>query len=255
VLRRLHPNEYAKIEDLMLRELGPASLEWLYYFETEKDRIIVYSSESLEDCMTILEGVNIVIVTDSQATLQDFLRKLDAQKSCAFRCPEWMAPTIMGRFPPKSADYRGVVLLTYSVNEKDFRSYVDDRYTVRILSEGDAEEVTVVYSKSHWSPEFIRERIRKGAFYGIYEANKLVSWLGTIWESKKAYEIGFAFTKEECRRKGLMKTLTSILTEKALSKGKIPLLHTVKENLPAIRVAQSLGYSLKAKEWAYFYNP
>jgi len=134
VLRRLHPNEYAKIEDLMLRELGPASLEWLYCFETEKDRIVVYSSESLEDCMTILEGVNIVIVTDSQATLQDFLRKLDAQKSYAFRCPEWMAPTIMGRFPPKSADYRGVVLLTYSVNEKDFRSYVDDRYTVRILS-------------------------------------------------------------------------------------------------------------------------
>jgi len=134
VLRRLHPNEYAKIEDLMLRKLGPASLEWLYYFETEKDRIIVYSSESLEDCMTILEGVNIVIVMDSQATLQDFLRKLDAQKNYAFRCPEWMAPTIMGRFPPNSADYRGVVLLTYSVNEKDFRSYVDDRYTVRILS-------------------------------------------------------------------------------------------------------------------------
>jgi len=49
----------------MLRELGPASLEWLYYFETEKDRIVVYSSESLKDCMTILEGVNIVIVTDS----------------------------------------------------------------------------------------------------------------------------------------------------------------------------------------------
>jgi predicted GNAT family acetyltransferase len=52
-----------------------------------------------------------------------------------------------------------------------------------------------------------------------------------------------------------MKILTSALSEKVIRKGKIPLIHTVETNIPAIKVAENLGYDLKAREWAYFYNP
>jgi predicted GNAT family acetyltransferase len=186
--------------------------------------------------------------------LQDSLEKLDKHKSYAFRCSEWMTAAVLERFPPKNREHKGVILLTYTASEEDFRRYIDSHHFTRILTDDDAHEV-LANSGSHWSPEFIRERIRKGSFYGVYTANKLVSWLGTIWESGKACEIGFAFTRPEYRRKGMMKTLTSILTEKILGKGKIPLLHTVQENDSAIRMAQSLGYDLKAREWAYFYNP
>jgi predicted GNAT family acetyltransferase len=204
--------------------------------------------------MIVFEGVNVLLVTSSQIVLQNCLKTLDGQKSYAFRCPEWMASTVLERFPPKSAEHSGVVLLTCTVNAKDFTKYSCDRHLIRILTDDDADEV-IAHSENHWSSEFIRERIGKGSFYGICENDELVSWAGTLWESKKACEIGFAFTTDEHRGKGMMKNLASILTEEILGKGKVPLLHTVQDNSAAMGTSQSLGYSPKVREWAYFYNP
>jgi predicted GNAT family acetyltransferase len=254
MLQHLHPQQFPAIEESLSQLIGPASFEWLYHFETATNRIVAYSSQNLEDCMIIFDEVNVLLVTSSQTVLQDCLKKLNVQKSYAFRCPDWMASTILERFPPRNTEHGGVVLLTCTVDAKDFTEYSGSRHLIRILTDDDADEV-IVHSGNHWSLEFIRERIGKGSFYGVHEKNELVSWLGTLWESKKACEIGFAFTTDEYRGKGMMKNLTSILTEEILSKGKIPLLHTVQDNSAAIRTSQSLGYSLKAREWAYFYNP
>ena len=253
MIRKLHPRQYSKVESVLLHLLDAASLEWLYHFEAARDKIVVYRDKSFKDCMLIFGKINVLIVTDSQAILEDFLKKLDAAKGYGFRCPEWMAPTIMEKFPPKETDYKGIVLLTYSSSKDEFVKYSGVHHIVRVLSEDDANEV-IAYSSHHWSPVFIRERVKKGVFYGIYQANELISWVGTIWESKIACEIGFAFTKEGHRGEGLMKTLTSVITEKILQGQKIPILHTVETNTPAIRVAESLGYNLRAREWAYFYN-
>jgi predicted GNAT family acetyltransferase len=127
-------------------------------------------------------------------------------------------------------------------------------YDVRVLSEKDASEV-ITRSSGRWDPSFVREKIRKGVFRGIYQGDKTISWLGVIWESEKACEIGFAFTKEEHRSKGLMKILTSTMTQEILQRGKIPLFHTTETNVPVMKIAESLGYTLSAREWAYFYNP
>jgi predicted GNAT family acetyltransferase len=253
MIRKLHPKQYSQVESLLLHMFDAASLEWLYHFETARDKIVAYSSKNLKDGMLIFGEINVLILTDSQAILEGFLNKLDTEKGYGFRCLEWMAPIIMEKFPPKEADYKGIVLLTYSCSEDEFVKYTDAQYVVRVLSEDDANEVTT-YSRHHWSPDFIRERIKKGLFYGIYQANELISWLGTIWESKRACEIGFAFTKEKHRGRGLMKILTSVVTEKTLQNRKIPIFHTAETNIPAIRVAESLGYDLRAREWAYFYN-
>lgn len=254
MLQQLHPQQFPAIEESLFQLIGPASFEWLYHFETATNRIVAYSSQNLKDCMIIFDGANVLLVTSSQTVLQDCLKKLDVQKSYAFRCPEWMASTVLERFPPRNTEQAGVVLLTCTVNAKDFTKYSGNRHLVRILTDDDADEV-IAHSGNHWSSEFIRERIRKGSFYGVHEKNELVSWLGTLWEGKKACEIGFAFTTDEYRGKGMMKNLTSILTEEILSKGKVPLLHTVQDNSAAMRTSQSLGYSPKAREWAYFYNP
>lgn len=253
VIHRLPSDQYSRVKDSLFHLLGVASLEWLHYFDVAKDKIVVYYTENLKDYMLILNEANVLIATDSQIILEDFLKQLETQKGYAFRCKEWMASTIMERFPPKKQNYNGVVLLTYATSKKDFVKYADTRYTIRILKESDTPEV-VSNSGHHWSPEFILERIEKGAFYGIYRGKELISWLGVIWESDRACEIGFAFTKEQHRNKGLMKTLASSVTEKMLQKGKIPILHTVETNIQARRLAESLGYSIKVREWAYFYN-
>jgi hypothetical protein len=254
MLQQLHPQQFSAIEGSLFRLIGPASFEWLYNFETAPDKIFAYSSQNLEDCMIVFDGVNVLLVTSSRTVLQDSLKKLDVQERYAFRCPEWMASTVLERFPPKNTEHGGVVLLTYTVDAKDFTWYGGYRHPVRILTDDDADEV-LAHSGNHWGSGFIRERIRKGSFYGVYEKSKLVSWLGTLWESKKACEIGFAFTQDEYRGKGMMKTLASILTEEILSREKVPLLHTVQDNSATMRTSQSLGYGLKAREWAYFYYP
>jgi predicted GNAT family acetyltransferase len=254
MIERLQPEEYSRFKKSLLGQLGDASLEWLYYFEKAGDKVHVHCDESYRHSMLILEETNVLIITDSQKFLEEFLKKLDAQKDYAFRCPKWTAPTITEKFPPKQGGSAGVVLLTYSTNKKKATEYSDSLYDVRALGEKDASEV-ITRSSGHWDPSFIREKIRKGVFRGICQGDEIISWLGVIWESEKACEIGFAFTKEEHRRKGLMKILTSIITQEILEKGKIPLFHTLETNAPVIKIAENLGYTLKAREWAYFYNP
>ncbi len=146
-------------------------------------------------------GVNVFITTDSEAALRVFLTVLDEDKGYTFRCSEWMAPIIMEKFKPKEEDYRGIILLTYYTDKNMFRRYTDSRYSAQPLSEDAAEEI-LAHARRSFTLEFIRERIRKSHFYGIYETGELVSWVGTLWESNEACEIGFAYTEEEYREKG-----------------------------------------------------
>ncbi len=50
----------------------------------------------------------------------------------------------------------------------------------------------------------------------------------------------------------MIKIVTSVVTEKLLKEGKIPILHTVETNIPALRACEALGYRLAAREWAYY---
>jgi len=252
-IRLVSPEQYSKVKSLLFDLLGVASFESLHQFDVAANDILVCCTDNFKDCMVIFRKINVLIVTSSKTVLEGFLKKLGREKGYAFRCPEWMAPTVLKRFPPKEAEYKGVVLLTYATSRNDFKKHSNVQFNVRILCEDNANEVTSILG-DNWSPESIRERIKKGLFYGVYEGNKPISWLGTIWESDKACEIGFAYTREGYRGKGLMKTLTSFITGRILEKGKIPILHTVETNTPAIKIAESLGYGVKAREWAYFYN-
>ena len=253
-VRRLNPNQYSRLGDSLLRELGPAGLEWSRDLEAPRDRVRVYCTDGLRHFMLIVRETNVLIATDSPGILDGLLRKLDPKKDYAFRCQEWMAPAVLGRFPPKRPGHAGVVLLTFATGEDEFSGFSDARYAGRVLGEDDADEV-MASSGPRWGPEFVRERIRKGEFRGIFEGGHLVSWLGTVWESDRACELGFAFTKEEHRGQGLMKVLASAITEEVLRRRKTPLLHTVEGNLPAKRVAESLGFRVKGREWAYDYSP
>lgn len=253
MIYKIGSEDYPKFRELLRQRCGVSAFEWLDFFESEREKIEVYTEgrSRLQSCMILHKGVNIFITTNSEKTLREFLDVLGEDRGYAFRCPEWMAPIVMEKFKPKEEDYKGVVLLTYYTNEKLFKKYTDSKYVAQPLLEDVAEEI-LPRLKRRFTLEFIRERIRKDHFYGIYDQDKLISWVGTLWESKEACEIGFAYTKEEHRGKGLIKILTSVVTEKVFEEGKVPILHTVETNTAAVRACKALGYHLGAREWAYF---
>ena len=253
MIHKLDSEHYSSVKNLLRRRCSVAALEWLNELDSEKEKIEIYTEDedSLRGCMILHKGINVFITTDSEATLKEFLGVLDKDKQYAFRCPEWAAPIVMGKFKPREESYAGVILLTYYTDKNRFRRYTDPRYSAQPLSEDAAEEI-LARARRGFTLEFIRERIRKGYFYGVYDKSALVSWVGTLWESEEACEVGFAFTKEEYRGKGLMKIVASVVTEKVLEEGKIPILHTVETNITAVRAYEALGYRLGTREWAYF---
>ena len=258
MIHKLAVEEYSEVEDLLRRRCGVSALEWLHSLHSEKENSEIYieDRESPRGCMILHGGVNVFMTTDSETALREFSAVLDEERGYAFRCSEWMAPMIMEKFKPKEEDYTGVILLTYYTDKGMFAKYTDPRYSAQSLSEDAAEEI-LAYSRRSFTLDFIRERIRKGHFYSIYEKSERISWVGTLWESNEACEVGFAYTKERYRGRGLMKVVTSVVTEKLLEEGKIPILHTVETNIAAIRAYETLGYRLAARERAYysFRNP
>ncbi|MDI6847099.1 MAG: GNAT family N-acetyltransferase [Candidatus Bathyarchaeia archaeon] len=208
----------------------------------------------LKGFMVLHRDVNVFIKTSSEKVLGNFLNILNKEKEYAFRCPEWTSSLIMKTFKPQREGYVGVILLTYYTDTKMFKRYVNPNYAVKLLSDDSAREI-MEHTRRPFTIEFIQDRIRRGYFYGIYDNQELISHIGTLWESNEACEIGFAYTKEKHRGRGLAKTLTSIVTDKTLKEGKIPLLHTVETNIPAIRACEALGYRIGAREWGYFYTP
>lgn len=239
----------------MRRHAGIASLEWIRHIDEDRERVEIYvNKKPIEGYMMLHRNVNVFIRTDSEAVLRGFLSLLSKDREYAFRCLEWMSDLVMKFFKPHKNGYTGVILLTYFTDKSMFKRYIDPNYVVKPLSEDSAEEI-LRYTRRPYTLEFVRNRIAKGCFYGIYDNQELVSHIGTLWETKEACEIGFVYTKEKHRGKGLAKILTSTVTDRILKEGKIPLLHTVETNTSAIKVYESLGYKLGAREWAYFYIP
>lgn len=247
---KMGSEQYYSVKDLLHRRCGVAAQEWLHLLNRERRKVEVYIEDSFKGCMILHKGVNVFIATDSETTLREFLAVLDEKEGYAFRCSEWMAPLVTERFKPGEEDYTGVILLTYYTDKNMFRKYTDPRYSAQPISEDATKEIQV-HARRGFTQEFIRERIRKGYFYSIYEKNELISWVGTLWEREEACEVGFAYTKEEHRGKGLIKIVASVVTEKVLMEGKVPVAHTVETNIPAKKALKGLGYRLAAREWAY----
>lgn len=255
MIYKLSLREYSGFKDFMRQHSGIASLEWIRHIDEDRERVEIYvNKKPLKGYMMLHRNVNVFIKTDSETVLRSFLGLLNIDREYAFRCSEWTSDLVMKDFKPHEEGYAGVILLTYFTNKNTFKEYIDPNYVVKLLSKDSAEEI-LRRTRRPFTLEFIQDRIKKGYFYGIYDNQELLSQIGTLWETNEACEIGFAYTNEKHRGRGLAKILTSIVTHRILEEGKIPILHTVETNTSAIKVCEALGYQLGVREWAYFYTP
>jgi RimJ/RimL family protein N-acetyltransferase len=158
-------------------------------------------------------------------------------------------PRVLLATPPRS---RGAIEMTYRFERVDHmrRMYVNiQRFRPRInqevkrLGAEDLDAVIDLYghaSRTYFTPE----RMRREIYFGVFQADTLVSAAGTHVRSKRSglAAVGNVLTRLAYRGRGLARSCTSAVTETALEQHRDVVLNVREENAPAIAVYERLGY-------------
>lgn len=92
---------------------------------------------------------------------------------------------------------------------------------------------------------FRQRTIELGEFHGIFDSGRLVSMAGQRLHLNHFVEISAVCTHPDARGRGYARSLMSLVVEEILQRAKIPFLHSFADNYPAIRVYESLGFTLR----------
>lgn len=97
-------------------------------------------------------------------------------------------------------------------------------------------------------PEYFKPHTAvMGNYYGIYKQNQLVAVAGERMQMNDFIEVSAVITHPEHTSKGYAKQLVTHTANAIFDQNKIPFLHVADQNLGAIHVYDSLGFSTRKK--------
>jgi RimJ/RimL family protein N-acetyltransferase len=99
---------------------------------------------------------------------------------------------------------------------------------------------------NHPEGKALRERHR-GDVFGVFRGQELISRSSIKTESDEAWEVAVT-TSEQHRRRGLGASVVSRATEHILASGKLALYNCDVTNIASLRLAESLGYRVFARD-------
>ena len=114
------------------------------------------------------------------------------------------------------------------------------------LGWGDAEEMLALATLTQPGP-FTLKAQALGQFYGIRLDGRLVAMAGHRMKQEGYSELSGVCTHPNSRGLNLGRTLSVFVTRQILATGATPYLHAWEENTPAIRLYESIGYTLRSK--------
>jgi GNAT superfamily N-acetyltransferase len=86
-----------------------------------------------------------------------------------------------------------------------------------------------------------------GTFYGVVEEGRLLAMAGKRMHLPGYVEVSGVCTHPEARGRGYARLLMSRVMEEIVRDGKTPFLHSFADNYGAIRVYESLGFTLRQR--------
>ena len=92
---------------------------------------------------------------------------------------------------------------------------------------------------------FRKRTIELGEFHGIFDSGHLAAMAGQRLHLPHFVEVSAVCTHPDARGRGYARSLMSIVIQEILQREKIPFLHSFSDNYPAIRVYESLGFTLR----------
>lgn len=143
--------------------------------------------------------------------------------------------------------------LDMAVSEREFKPY--RRWSTTTLDPHDPSHARALaelkaFQGVSMTLEEASRAIERLRYHGVFSGDKLVSIAGAYVRTPRIWVIGDVYTHPEHRGRGYAKAATSSITEFALASGAEALLHVSRDNKPAIRVYESLGYRVIAeKPW------
>lgn len=115
---------------------------------------------------------------------------------------------------------------------------------MRRLSAADIPEMLELTQLTEPGP--FRERTHElGTFFGIFEGRRLVAMAGQRLHLPQFVEISAVCTHPDVRGRGYARVLMQAVAQEIRSRGKTPFLHVLEANHSAIRVYESLGFTLR----------
>lgn len=112
---------------------------------------------------------------------------------------------------------------------------------MRLLTAADAPAMVELAKLTEPGPFRIRTH-ELGAFYGIFEGQRLLAMAGQRMRVPGFVEVSAVCTHPDARGRGYARTLMSTVMKLILDAGDTPFLHTFADNHSAIRVYHALGY-------------
>jgi ribosomal protein S18 acetylase RimI-like enzyme len=111
----------------------------------------------------------------------------------------------------------------------------------RPLTTADVPEMVALAELTEPGP-FRDRTIELGAFFGIFDDGRLVAMAGERLHLPRHVEVSAVCTHPDARGRGYARMLIATVMDEIRHRGKIPFLHSLADNLPAIRVYESLGF-------------
>jgi predicted GNAT family acetyltransferase len=97
-------------------------------------------------------------------------------------------------------------------------------------------------------PGYFKSRtFELGAYFGIYENDRLVAAAGERMKMDGYTEVSAVVTHPEHTGKGYAKKLVSYTTARIFAEGRIPYLHVAQTNTAAIYLYEKLGFKTRRK--------
>lgn len=135
-------------------------------------------------------------------------------------------------------------LLTQMVCDRDVTfgaPALSENEELRRLNAADVDSMVQLAELTEPGP--FRQRTHElGAFFGIFEAGRLLAMAGQRMRVPGYVEVSAVCTHPDARGRGYARTLIRRVMNEIRSEGKIPFLHSLANNDAAIRVYESLGF-------------
>ena len=120
----------------------------------------------------------------------------------------------------------------------------DDR--IEALTEADAEEMLALAKLTEPGP-FTLKAQALGTFFGIRIDGRLAAMAGERMKPAGFAELSGVCSHPDFRGRGLARLLSVFVTHRILKRGETPFLHAWEHNIPAIRLYETIGFTLRTR--------